>query len=70
MLILRLAVALVVGGLVLHDRQVFSGLWLIPIRDLIAVGIWIASFAGHTVTWRGDKFELKDGRLIRLAQSD
>lgn len=70
MLIIRLAVALAVGRSVLHDRQVLSGLWLIPLRDLIAVGIWLASFAGHTVTWRGDRFELKDGRLIRLAQSD
>src|SRR5579864_4276986 len=70
MLIVRLAVAVVVGRSVLQDRQVLSGLWLIPLRDLIAVGIWLASFAGHTVTWRGDRFELKDGRLIRLAQSD
>lgn len=70
MLIVRLAVALVIGGSVLQDRQVLSGLWLIPLRDLIAVGIWLVSFTGHTVTWRGDTFELKDGRLIRLAQSD
>src|SRR5579871_902238 len=70
MLIVRSAVALTVGPCVLQDRQVLSRLWLIPFRDLIAVGIWLASFAGHTVTWRGDKFQLKDGRLIRLAQSD
>jgi len=70
MLITRLAVALVVGRGILRDRHVLSGLWLIPLRDLIAVAIWLASFAGHTVTWRGDKFELKDGRLIRRAQSD
>jgi len=70
LLILRLAVALRVGRTVLRDRQMLRGLGLIPIRDLIAVGVWLASFAGHTVTWRGDKFELKDGRLIRLAQSD
>jgi ceramide glucosyltransferase len=70
MLILRFAVALVVGRSVLQDRQVLSGLWLIPLRDLIAVGIWLASFTGHTVTWRGDKFELKEGRLIRLTQCD
>lgn len=68
--IARLSVALVVGRSVLRDREVLSGMWLIPLRDLIAVGIWVVSFAGHTVTWRGDKFELKDGRLIRLAQSD
>jgi ceramide glucosyltransferase len=67
MLIMRLAVSIVVGRSVLQDQQVLSGLWLIPLRDLIAVAIWVASFAGHTVTWRGDKFELRDGRLIRLA---
>jgi hypothetical protein len=30
--------------------------------------VWVASFAGHTVTWRGDRFELKKGRLIRRAR--
>ena len=62
---LRLAVAVVVGRNVLRDRQLFEHLWLLPVRDLVAVGVWIASFAGHTVTWRGDRFELKKGRLIR-----
>src|SRR5215469_6755547 len=70
LLIMRLAVAVRVGRTVVRDRQMLRGLWLIPIRDLIAVGVWLASFAGHTVTWRGDKFALKDGRLIRLAPSD
>jgi ceramide glucosyltransferase len=62
---LRLAVAVVVGRNVLRDRQLFEHLWLLPVRDLVAVGVWIASFAGHSVTWRGDRFELKKGRLIR-----
>lgn len=65
-LLLRSAVALVVGGAVLGDRDVLSRLWLIPLRDLIAVGVWIVSFAGHTVMWRGDRFRLKNGRLTRL----
>jgi ceramide glucosyltransferase len=64
-LLLRLAVALMVGVSVLRDSQVLKYLWLLPLRDLIAVGVWVASFAGHTVTWRGDRFELKNGRLIR-----
>jgi ceramide glucosyltransferase len=42
-------------------------LWLLFLRDLIAVGVWIASFWGHTVTWRGDRFELRKGRLIRTS---
>ncbi len=62
----RLAVAVVVGKTVLHDRQLPGHLWLLPVRDLIAVCVWFASFLGHTVTWRGDRFELKHGRLIRI----
>jgi ceramide glucosyltransferase len=65
-LMLRIAVALVVGKSVLKDRQVPALLWLLPIRDLIAVAIWIVSFWGHVVTWRGDRFELRKGRLIRI----
>lgn len=65
-MLLRLAVAVVVGRSVLHDRQLLSHLWLLPVRDVIAFLVWIASFAGHTVTWRGERFELKNGELIRI----
>lgn len=63
---LRATVAVVVGKSVLSDRQLFRQLWLLPLRDLVAVGVWIASLAGHTVSWRGDRFELKNGKLIRV----
>ena len=63
--ILRIAVALVVGGGVLGDRQVLGWLILLPFRDLIAVLVWIASFGGNTINWRGDTFNLKNGRLIQ-----
>jgi len=62
---LRFAVAIVVGRNVLHDGKLITNLWLLPIRDLIAVGVWIMSLGGHTVTWRGDRFQLKDGKLSR-----
>jgi len=65
--LLRLAVALAVGHAVLRDRHLLRNLWLLPLRDLAAVAIWIASLGGHTVTWRGDRFELKKGRLIRIS---
>ena len=63
---LRVAMAVVVGNAVLNDRFVLRQLWLLPLRDLIAVGVWVASFAGHTVTWRGDRFEVQNGRLTRI----
>ncbi|SRR5579871_67551 len=65
-LMLRIAVAIVVGREVLGDRQSLKFLWLIPLRDLIAVGTWAASFAGNTVRWRGDRFRLKNGKLTRI----
>jgi ceramide glucosyltransferase len=65
-LVMRLAVSVMVGKIVLGDRQLLGNLWLLPLRDLIAVFVWVASFMGHTVTWRGDRFELKDGRLRRI----
>jgi len=61
---LRFAAAIAVGKGVLRDNQLIPNLWLLPVRDLIAVAVWITSFAGHTVTWRGDSFLLKRGKLV------
>jgi ceramide glucosyltransferase len=65
-LFLRFAVALVVGRGVLQDRHTIKDAWLIPLRDLLAVAVWVVSLGGHTVTWRGDRFRLKDGKLSRI----
>src|SRR5262244_252367 len=61
--LLRAAVALEVGLGVVHDRAVWRHLWLLPLRDLVAFWVWFASFADHTVHWRGDIFMLEDGKI-------
>ncbi len=66
-LFLRLAVAWFVGRGVLRDRQVLKYAWLIPLRDLFATAVWVVSLGGHTVTWRGDRFRLKAGKLSRMS---
>jgi ceramide glucosyltransferase len=66
--ILRLALAVTVGVLVLGDRQVPAGLWLLPLRDLVAMGVWVAGFIGNTITWRGEKFTLKSGKLEKRSR--
>ncbi len=65
-LFLRLAVALFVGRGVLRDHQILKNAWLIPLRDLIAAAVWVVSLGGHTVTWRGERFRLKAGKLTRI----
>jgi len=63
---LRLALAMTVGAEVLGDHQVLPGLWLLPLRDVVAMGVWIAGFAGNTIVWRGQRFVLKGGKLMKL----
>jgi ceramide glucosyltransferase len=65
-LVMRTAVAVVVGKMVLRDRQVIRSLAFIPLRDLFALLVWIVSFAGHEVAWRGDRFRLQNGKLIKI----
>lgn len=61
----RVTLALTVGVGLLRDTQVLRDLWLLLPRDMVALGIWVWSYAGNTITWRGQEFALKDGRLIR-----
>jgi len=60
---LRLAEAMTVGAEVLGDHEVLPNLWLLPLRDLVHMGVWVAGFAGHTIVWRGERFVLKGGKL-------
>jgi ceramide glucosyltransferase len=64
-LVLRVAVALQVGVGVLRDGQVLRDLWLLPLRDCLALFFWAWSYAGDTIVWRGERFRLRRGELVR-----
>jgi len=64
-MILRLLVARVVGTTVLRDAQLPRLLPLLPVRDILALVIFFLSFASNTIFWRGDRYRLKNGKLIR-----
>ena len=61
--LVRLVLILVVGRRILHDRQIPGDLWLLPLRDVLAFAIWMASYAGHIVVWRDRRFRLENGKL-------
>jgi ceramide glucosyltransferase len=42
-------------------------LWLLPVRDVLSFVIFVASFFGHTVEWRGTRYvTAADGALAQL----
>jgi ceramide glucosyltransferase len=65
-LLARVTVALTIGVGILRDGQVLRDLWLLPLRDCFGLLVWMWSFAGETVVWRGEVFRLKDGRIERV----
>jgi ceramide glucosyltransferase len=72
LLLLTLAVRMIVGlatAAVLNDDQLLRNIILLPLRDLIAPFIWLAGFVGNRIHWRGDVFNLKDGRLTIVKPS-
>ena len=64
-LLVRMSVALSVGVGILRDEQVLRDVWLVPVRDFFGLLFWAWSFAGDTVVWRGERFRLRGGKLVK-----
>ena len=62
----RFAVAAALCNYALKDMRADLDIWLLPVRDVIALLIWIACFAGNQVFWRGETFRLRHGKLEKL----
>jgi ceramide glucosyltransferase len=46
-------------------RKLVSPFWLVPVKDLLQVLIWLGAFMGSTVEWRGQRMKLRgDGTLV------
>jgi ceramide glucosyltransferase len=64
--LLRLSMVLVAGVSVLQDKDVPRSLWLLPIRDILAVIVWAGGLVGKKIVWRGEEFYLDRGKLTRV----
>jgi len=62
-LAMRVLMAWIVGTRVLKDREALRHFWLIPLRDCVALLVWLGGFVGSTVVWRGNRFRLSQGKL-------
>ncbi len=63
----RYVMAEYVARLVLDDPAYPRLRLLLPLRDLVALAIWLLGWAGRSVIWRGERFLLKDRKLHRTA---
>jgi ceramide glucosyltransferase len=68
-LVLRFAMAWIVGVWGLRDLVVRRNLWLVPLRDALAFLVWLASFASNRIQWRGLEFTVEKGILVPVPSS-
>ncbi len=64
--VFRVIAAIVIGRAVLADPALLRDLWLLPLRDFAGLAVWLASFWGNEIEWRGLKFRVKDGKLEKV----
>jgi ceramide glucosyltransferase len=67
-LVLRLTMAWTVGVRVVDDETVRKKIWLVPFRDAIHFIVWLASFASNKISWSGEQFTMREGRMTPLSR--
>ncbi|SRR5579884_4293008 len=68
-LILRLSLTWMIGVWGLKRRELGKKLFLVPVWDALAFGMWLVSFARNTIKWRGGQYYIRDGMLVPAASS-
>src|SRR3989442_5512752 len=50
-----------------RNRNLLRYLWLIPLKDLLQTALWLLSFMGNRIEWRGQRMKLRfDGTLQKI----
>lgn len=62
--LVRAAVSLCYSRIYLKDLLLPRWIWLLPLRDALAFGVWALSLVGNRVVWRGHLFHLSKGGKI------
>jgi ceramide glucosyltransferase len=66
-LVLRFSLAAVVNKMVIRSKKWMRWSALIPIKDLLSFCIWLCSFWGNKVLWRGSYYKIvKGGRIEKV----
>ena len=66
-LLCRIVITWIIGTLAMKQSGIWRRIPLIPLWDLLAFGIWLASFTQRTIRWRGVDYFLREGQLSPVA---
>jgi ceramide glucosyltransferase len=64
--VLRLLMAWVAGVWGMKDETLARKLWLVPLRDAIHFGVWLAGFTSNRVKWGESEFAIENGRMREI----
>ena len=60
----RVLEAWIVGWGVVRDRVALVQFWLYPLRDLLGLIVWAASYTGAKTAWRDSRYELRGDKIV------
>jgi ceramide glucosyltransferase len=69
-LLSRMALAWVVGDVVVRDRHLWRLVLLYPLRDFLGFCYWVASYFNDKIVWRGEIYRLVKGGRMRSTSGD
>jgi ceramide glucosyltransferase len=62
----RVIQSIAIGWGIARDRRALLFAWAYPLRDLIAFCLWMASYSGNHMQWRGERYRFDaQGRIAR-----
>ena len=62
--VLRVVLTWIIGVHGMKQKGMWKKMPLIPLWDLVAFMIWVASFGRKTIRWRGYDYHIRDGILV------
>jgi ceramide glucosyltransferase len=66
LVLLRIVAAIRLQDRLSPERSHMRSFWLVPLKDVVGVAIWVGAFLGNTIHWRGQRMRLqRDGSLRR-----
>jgi ceramide glucosyltransferase len=67
----RMTLSIAAGWFVVRDLNSLKHCWLYPLRDLMGLFFWAASYGNSEVVWRGERYRLSmGGKMTRVDATD